>query len=105
MSNYDKVCQDNLQKLFYLKNAFKTLRDGQILQVSYEFTDLEDQLASINSLSCPIFFFKWPFVDAVNEVKAYTPNQLNKVSERNADRHFRNPSLEHVIHYFSPKPC
>lgn len=105
MSNYDKVCQDNLQTYFYLKNAFKTLKGVHILQVSNEFINLEDQIASINSLSSPIFFFKWPLVDAVNEVKAYTLNQLNKVPERNAERHFRNPFSEHIIHYPSPKPC
>lgn len=58
MSNYDKVCQDNLQTHFYLKNAFKILKDVQILQVSNEFIDLEDQIDSINNLSSPIFFFK-----------------------------------------------
>lgn len=52
------VCQDNLQMLFYFKNAFKTLKDVQILQVSNEFTDQEDQLTSINHLSSSIIFFK-----------------------------------------------
>lgn len=52
------VRQDNLQMLFYFKNAFKTLKDVQILQVSNEFTDQEDQLTSINHLSSSIIFFK-----------------------------------------------
>lgn len=52
------VRQDNLQMLFYFKNAFKTLKDVQILQVSNEFTDQDDQLTSINHLSSSIIFFK-----------------------------------------------
>lgn len=101
MSNYDKVRQDNLQTLFFpQKNIFKTLQDLQRSQVSNEFIDLQDQISSINSLSSPIFFFKWPFV-----VKAYTPAQLNKTPEENVDRHFRSPSSDNVFHYPSPKPC
>lgn len=80
MSNYDKVCQDNLQSFFkkiFVKHC-KMYRDHNLVMT----LDLENQTSIINSISSLMFFFKWPLV-ALNEVKEYTPAKLNNTPEEN----------------------
>lgn len=72
MTKFAKIIYNHFfPQKYFLKNARCT-------EVSNEFIDLEDQTTSISSSSSLIFFFRWPLVDVLNEVKAYTPAQLDK---------------------------
>lgn len=92
MSNYDKVCQDNLQTVFLQKifvKHCKMYRDHNLVMT----LDLENQTSIINSISSLMFFFKWPLV-ALNEVKEYTPAKLNNTPEENIDKTLQEPILK-----------